>query len=64
MRVFIERQNNWVKLDFKGSVKQLLKNLKQNPEQVLVVRADELLTEDELLTNDAEIKILSVVSGG
>ena len=42
----------------------LLKKIDINPETVLVVRKDELLTEDRKLRNEDEVRILSVVSGG
>lgn len=45
-------------------VKQLFKvlNLKEN--SVIVVRNDELLTEDDILNDGDKVKIISVVSGG
>ncbi len=60
-----EREQSREKISFSGkTVKELLLKLKLNPETVLVVRKEEVLTEDELLKNKDEIEILSVVSGG
>lgn len=64
MKVFIERLNKTRTVQFKGRVKDLLKKLNLNPVVVLVVRNSELLTEDAVLSNADEIKIISVVSGG
>jgi len=64
MKVFIERVNKTKTVQFKGKVKDLLKRLNINPVVVLVVRNSELLTEDDVLSNKDEIKIMSVVSGG
>ncbi|HLD72491.1 MAG TPA: MoaD/ThiS family protein [Candidatus Nanoarchaeia archaeon] len=60
-----EREQSREKISFSGkTVKELLLKLKLNPETVLVVRKEEVLTEDELVKNKDEIEILSVVSGG
>lgn len=42
----------------------LLKKLALFPETVMVIRADRLLTEDELVQDDDTIEIRSVISGG
>ncbi len=47
-----------------SSVSELLKHLQINPETVLVVRENEVLTEDEALKDNDSVKILSVISGG
>ena len=63
MRVFIERSNE--KKDVTASsVKELLVALKINPTTVLVVKNNELVTEDAALKNTDEIKLLSVISSG
>jgi sulfur carrier protein len=53
-------------INLKGSkrVREVLKELNLNPETVLVVREDELLTEDTQLYESDEIKIVNVISGG
>ncbi len=64
MKVFIEKENKNVELEFNGSVKNLLKKLDINLETVLIVKNNELITEIDSIKNSDEIKILSVISGG
>jgi len=64
VNVFNEKNRTNSTLEFNGSVEQLLQHLNINSETVLVTRNNEILTEDELLSNDDTIEILSVVSGG
>jgi sulfur carrier protein len=45
-------------------VREVLKELDLNPETVLVIREDELLTDDVQLYESDEIKIVNVISGG
>ncbi len=53
-------------LDIPGPtrVKQLLQQLHLTPEAYLVIRGDELVTEDEVLRDSDSIEIRSVISGG
>jgi sulfur carrier protein len=64
MQVNIEQDNTKKTLTFTGTVEQLLKELKINPETVLVIRNKEVLTEDITISNNDIIELLSVVSGG
>lgn len=64
MNIFIERTNKKITQRFSGTVNSLLKKIKINPEEVLVVRGEEVIVEDEKLKNSDSIKILSVISGG
>jgi sulfur carrier protein ThiS len=65
MKIFIEKSNkNLHKKNFKGTAKQLLTQLKINSESVLIVKNNVLITEDEMLDEKDDIKILSVISGG
>lgn len=64
MKIYIERTKENKELNFNGLVQELLDTLKILSENVLVVRNGKIITEDEKLTNNDEIKILSVVSGG
>lgn len=64
MKIFIERSKENKKLDFNGSVQELLDKLEIINETVLVAREGIIITEDEELNNNDKIKILSVVSGG
>lgn len=45
-------------------VSELLKRLNLSPESTLVVRNDEVLTEDEILRRGDEVRIISAISGG
>ena len=66
IRVYIERQNIDMEVDVqKGSkVIDLLKALKIDTTTVLVARDESLITEDELLSDNDNLKLLSVISGG
>lgn len=64
MDVFIERTKTKLSLSYTGNVRGLLAHLKLNPETVLVVRDNELITEDEKVKKNDSINILSVISGG
>lgn len=50
--------------DFSGSLSDLMKVLKVNPETVLCVKNGEVVTEDETVENNDEVRFLSVISGG
>jgi len=64
MEIKFEREQTTEEISFSGTVDELLKKLDINPETVLVLRAEEILTEDEILDNEDKIEILNVVSGG
>ncbi len=66
IHVFIDRQNKNtnIELSKNSKVADLLKKLDINPVTVIVSRNNELILEDETLSNNDEIKILSVISGG
>lgn len=64
MNIYLEQQNKQLKRKFSGSAKKLLAELGVSVEAVLIIKNRELVTEDELLKNTDEIKLLSVVSGG
>lgn len=46
------------------SVRKLLERLGVLPETVVVVRNEEIVTEDELLDVNDEVELIRVVSGG
>jgi sulfur carrier protein ThiS len=46
------------------TVRDLVDSLGLNPESVLVLKDDRLITEKTRLGENAEIKLISVVSGG
>jgi len=64
MKIRITKGNREIKIRFEGTVKGLLEKLKINPETVIVTRDNVMLTEDEKLSFEDEVVILSVVSGG
>ena len=64
MKVFIEKTDQHKTLKFEGTVAKLLEVLKINPETVLVTKKEEVITEDEIVSNNDEIKLLSIISGG
>ena len=53
-------------LEVEGSrrVDALIKELDLNPEQVLVIRDNDLLTRDVMIRNDDTVEIVSAISGG
>ena len=53
-------------LELEGSrrVDALIKELDLNPEQVLVIRDDDLLTRDVMIRNEDTVEIVSAISGG
>ena len=66
VNVFIDRENSSksIQLENNARVESLLKKLGINPVTVIVSRNNELILEDEELSDNDEIKILSVISGG
>jgi len=64
MKIFIEKEQKNEIIFFEGKAKDLLKKLKIDVNTVLVVQNGELITEDDIIKDKDEIKILSVISGG
>ena len=65
LTIFNEKENTTENISFNGNtVQELLKELKINSETVLVVRNEEVLTEEESLKENEKIDLLSVISGG
>lgn len=63
--VIKERERTTRKVRFNGkTIREFLTKLKINPEVVLVVRKNEVLTEEEILHDKDVIELMSVVSGG
>ncbi len=60
-----EREQTNTKVEFAGkTARDLLNQLKLNPEAFIIVRNSEVITEDELLQESDLIELLSVISGG
>ncbi len=63
--VIKERDRTTCKIMFAGKTAgELLREIKVNVETVLVVRNNEVITEDVLLEDKDILELLSVVSGG
>ncbi|TMA55779.1 MAG: thiamine biosynthesis protein ThiS [Deltaproteobacteria bacterium] len=57
-------QNKTVTFSGRLRVAALLEKLALLPATVMVIRADRLLTEDDLIQDEDDIEIRSVISGG
>jgi len=64
MKVYVEKENKYLEINKSLSGEQLLKDLNINPTTVILVKNNEVILSDELLSETDEVKILSVVSGG
>jgi thiamine biosynthesis protein ThiS len=64
MKIFIERPEKNLEIEFEGNAAELLEKIGINSEEVILSRNGEIITLDQNLKNEDEIKVLSVVSGG
>jgi sulfur carrier protein len=64
MKVLLNQPPREVEVCGPKRVKELLKELGLVPEAVLVVRGDDLVTEDETLRDEDRVEIRPVISGG
>ncbi len=64
MKIKIEKTKEEKNLNFEGKCSDLLEKLDINPEEVLIVKNNELVSLDDVCEDDDEIRLLSVVSGG
>jgi sulfur carrier protein ThiS len=64
MRITFLPQRREVVLAGRRRVRELLKELELLPGTVMVIRDDELITEEDLVGADDSIEIRSVISGG
>ncbi len=64
VRVILLPQNKTVTFSGRLRVAALLEKLALLPATVMVIRADRLLTEDDLIQDEDDIEIRSVISGG
>ncbi len=64
MKILLNHPVREVEVKGPRRVREVLKELSLLPESVLVVRGDDLVTEDELLTDEDRIEIRPVISGG
>ncbi len=63
IKVFDERTEKNIMIEAK-SIKEISKKLNINLGEVIIVKNGELVTEDNELKDQDEIKFLSVISGG
>lgn len=64
MKVLLNHPVREVEVKGPKRVKDLLKELSLLPESVLVVRGDDLVTEDDTLRDEDHVEIRPVISGG
>lgn len=64
MDVYIERRDEHKTLSFTGTAEQLCDAVDVNPQTVLIIRNGTLVTEDQELADEDEVKLVTVVSGG
>ncbi|MFH1072590.1 MAG: MoaD/ThiS family protein [Nanoarchaeota archaeon] len=64
MKIFLEKEKKVVEREFSGQALSLLALLGVNPETVLIVKNNCVVTEQEELADSDDIRLLSVVSGG
>ena len=64
MKVLLRNPRREVEVRGPTTVHALLERLELNPESVLVIVGDELVTGDERVDDDADVEIRPVISGG
>ena len=64
MKVLLRNPRREVEVAGPITVQRLLQRLEVNPESVLVIVGDELVTHDQKLGDDAAVEIRPVISGG
>jgi sulfur carrier protein len=64
MKVIIRRPRREVEMPGSRRVRDLLQELQINPETVLVVRGEDLLTPDEVIKDEETVEVVPAISGG
>ena len=64
MNIFIEKENKHIELKKSLTGTQLLKELGYSSSSTLLVRNGEVILPDEQLSENDDVQVLSVVSGG
>lgn len=64
MRVLIDKNNTNNEFPFSGSAQELLTQLHINPETVIIAKNNQLITLDEHLNDQDEVRIIAILSGG
>jgi len=63
-RVVLRNPRREVNIDAPKRVKVVLRDLDLDPDAVLVIRGEDLLTREDLIEEDDDIEIRPVISGG
>jgi sulfur carrier protein ThiS len=66
VKIYFEKENKTeeYQLDEKKTLKDILKEKDISIDSIILVKNNQICLEDESVSNEDEIKILSVVSGG
>lgn len=66
MKLYLEKEDKTTEIELKEKVilKKLLKELNISINSVILVKNSQICLEEEEISNEDELKILSVVSGG
>jgi sulfur carrier protein len=64
MQITLLPQRKLIQLEGRRRVADILKTLGLLPGTVMVIRGDELITEQEMVEADATLEIRNVISGG
>ena len=64
MRITLLPQHKQVQLDGRRRVADVLRQLNLLPGTVMVIRGDELVTDEEFIEADDAVEIRNVISGG
>ena len=64
MKVLIRRPRRELELPGRRRVREILKELQINPETVIVVRGETLLTSDDVVGEEERIEVIPAISGG
>ena len=64
MKIYLRQPAKEIELSGPKRVRELFKELRLIPEAYLVIRNDDLVTDDEVITDSDTIEIRPVISGG
>jgi sulfur carrier protein len=64
MKVQLSHPDRLVEIKGPKRVRELLRDLNLVPEAHLVIRGDDLITEDEMLKDEDAVEVRPVISGG
>jgi len=64
MKVVVNNQEKEVSIKEEITINELLKKLNLNRESVVVIVNGEIRVEEEKISNNDEVKIISAISGG